>query len=114
MFIDPNNSFICRASPNDTEVSILGKKGGITVSQLFFNFLLLFFTVFSCINLMRFKKTKIFEFQGTIIMSNFTSCHRDPAYWKSPLDFLPSDHFLDEAGKFIENKPGKSYYTISA
>ncbi len=46
------------------------------------------------------------------MVANFTSCHRDPAYWKSPLDFLPGEHFLDADGKFIENKPGFVPYGV--
>merc|ERR1712117_337355 len=32
--------------------------------------------------------------KGTMVLANLTSCHRDPAYWKSPLDFLPEQHLL--------------------
>ena len=47
-----------------------------------------------------------------MVLANLTSCHRDPAYWKSPLDFLPEDHFLDKNGRFVEDKEGFVPYGI--
>jgi len=50
--------------------------------------------------------------KGTMVLANLTSCHRDPAYWKSPLDFLPEDHFLDKNGRFLDDKEGFVPYGI--
>ena len=44
-------------------------------------------------------------FQGTHVIQNLTSCHRNPDYWKSPMEFRP-EHFLDDKGEFIEDKEG--------
>ncbi len=43
--------------------------------------------------------------RGTHVLSNLTACHRDPKYWKQPMDFQP-ENFLDADGQFIENKEG--------
>jgi len=43
--------------------------------------------------------------EGTVVMANMTSCHRDPKYWEKPLDFYP-EHFLDSEGKFVDEKEG--------
>ncbi len=43
--------------------------------------------------------------RGTHVLSNLTACHRDPKYWKQPMDFQP-ENFLDADGQYIENKEG--------
>lgn len=43
--------------------------------------------------------------KGTHVMANLTSCHRNPEYWKKPMEFYP-EHFLDKEGKFLEDKEG--------
>jgi len=48
---------------------------------------------------------------NTLIMANFSSCHRDPELWKHPEQFHP-EHFLDAAGGLIENKDGFMPYGL--
>lgn len=48
---------------------------------------------------------------NTLIMANFSSCHRDPALWNHPDQFYP-EHFLDAENKVIENKEGFMPYGL--
>jgi len=47
---------------------------------------------------------------NTLIMANFSSCHRSPVFWKTPEEFNP-EHFLDN-GKLIDNKEGFMPYGL--
>ena len=42
---------------------------------------------------------------NTIVMANYTACHRSPQYWDTPDQFRP-EHFLDEAGQLKQDCPG--------
>jgi len=43
--------------------------------------------------------------QNTLVMANFTSCHRNPDFFQNPDQFRP-EHFLDGEQKLILNKEG--------
>ncbi|KAB7505059.1 Cytochrome P450 [Armadillidium nasatum] len=47
----------------------------------------------------------LYNFNGSIVIPNIETCHKDPKYWKHPNTFS-IDNFLDEDGKFIRNKEG--------
>ena len=49
--------------------------------------------------------------KGTHILANLTACHMSKKHWKNPGEYIP-EHFLDEDGKFIEDKPGFVPYGI--
>ena len=49
--------------------------------------------------------TKTNIFQGTAVVANLTSCHRNPQYWKQPDKFFP-EHFLGKFNFFLEEKEG--------
>lgn len=49
--------------------------------------------------------------KGTGVVANLTACHRDPKHWKNPDKFDP-EHFLDDNGKFVEDRDGFVPYGI--
>jgi len=49
---------------------------------------------------------------NTLIMANFSYCHRDPELWTHPDQFYP-EHFLDN-GKLVINKEGFMPYGIGS
>jgi len=49
--------------------------------------------------------------QGTLVMANLSSCHRDTKYWSKPDQFHPQ-HFLTSEGELIEDKEGFLPYGI--
>merc|ERR1711936_720032 len=48
--------------------------------------------------------------QGTLVMANFSACHRDPNLWTKPDQFYP-EHFLNK-GTLVEDKPGFLPYGV--
>lgn len=48
---------------------------------------------------------------NTLVMANFSACHRSPKLWATPDDFNP-DHFLDSNGQLLEDKEGFMPYGL--
>jgi len=47
---------------------------------------------------------------NTLVMCNYSACHRCPKFWEKPDEFYP-EHFLED-GKLIEEKPGFLPYGV--
>ncbi|KAB7505057.1 hypothetical protein Anas_09350 [Armadillidium nasatum] len=43
--------------------------------------------------------------RGSVVITNFETCHKNPLHWKHPNTFS-IDNFLDDEGKLIKNKEG--------
>ena len=48
---------------------------------------------------------------NTLVMCNYSACHRCPEFWEKPEEFYP-EHFLTEDGALISDKPGFLPYGV--
>ena len=48
---------------------------------------------------------------NTLVMCNYSACHRCPEFWEKPEEFYP-EHFLTKEGSLISDKPGFLPYGV--